>query len=181
MNITARRLLTSMSAIVFIETVGVSSLLAQPARSDLPTAPHPAPNPSGSSSATESVPGPGDIIVTANRRAENLQRVAVAVTAVSELQLRSGNLLDTKDLVRLAPTLGYTEAVGPRSSSFYIRGVGTFSTVEAADNSVVDIGLVMLVVVIFERLARHVGRERIVGIGQVGQCKRHQVILKIHK
>ena len=43
--------------------------------------------------------------------------------------------------------------------------------------AVVDIGLVVLVVVIFERLARHVGRQRVVGIGQVGQLERHQVLL----
>ena len=43
--------------------------------------------------------------------------------------------------------------------------------------AVVDIGLVVLVVVIFERFARHVGRERVMGIGQVGQLERHQILL----
>ena len=43
--------------------------------------------------------------------------------------------------------------------------------------AVVDIGLVMLVVMIFERLARHVGGERVVGIRQVGQFERHYVLL----
>jgi hypothetical protein len=35
--------------------------------------------------------------------------------------------------------------------------------------AVVDIGEMVLVVVVFERLTRHVGRERIVGIGKIGQ------------
>src|SRR5262249_53921878 len=43
--------------------------------------------------------------------------------------------------------------------------------------AVVDIGLVMLVVMIFERLARHVGGEGIVGIGEVGQRKGHGNVL----
>ena len=43
--------------------------------------------------------------------------------------------------------------------------------------AVVDIGLVVLVVVIFERLLRHVRRERVIGIGQVGQFERHRLLL----
>ena len=35
--------------------------------------------------------------------------------------------------------------------------------------AVVDVGKMMLVVVVLERLARHVGRERIIGIGKLGQ------------
>ena len=35
--------------------------------------------------------------------------------------------------------------------------------------AVIDVGEVVLVMVILERLARHVGGERIVGIGQLGQ------------
>ena len=47
--------------------------------------------------------------------------------------------------------------------------------------AVVDIGLVVLVVVIFQRLPRHVGRQRVVGIGQVGQLERHCSSSSIHK
>src|SRR5262245_50591086 len=39
---------------------------------------------------------------------------------------------------------------------------------------VVDIGQVMLVVVVFERLARHVGGERVILVRKVGQRKRHR-------
>ena len=35
--------------------------------------------------------------------------------------------------------------------------------------AVVDVGKMVLVVVVLERLARHVGRERIVGIRKLGQ------------
>ncbi len=41
--------------------------------------------------------------------------------------------------------------------------------------AVVDIGLVVLVVVIFERLARHIGRQCIMGVGQIGQLERHEI------
>jgi len=36
---------------------------------------------------------------------------------------------------------------------------------------------VVLVVVLFERLARHIRRERIMGVWQVGQLERHQILL----
>src|SRR5262249_358306 len=38
-----------------------------------------------------------------------------------------------------------------------------------------DIGQVMLVVVVFERLARHVGGERVILVGKIGQRKRHRL------
>jgi hypothetical protein len=41
--------------------------------------------------------------------------------------------------------------------------------------AVVDVGEVMLVVVIFERLARHVGGERVIRIWKVRQRERHRL------
>src|SRR5262249_46455782 len=40
---------------------------------------------------------------------------------------------------------------------------------------VVDVGQVVLVVVVFERLARHVGGERVILVGKIGQRKRHRL------
>ena len=42
--------------------------------------------------------------------------------------------------------------------------------------AVVDIGQVMLVVVKLQRLSRHVRRQRVVGIGQIGKFEGHGAI-----
>jgi hypothetical protein len=39
--------------------------------------------------------------------------------------------------------------------------------------AIVDVGEVMLVVMILERFARHIGRERVMRIRQIGQRERH--------
>jgi iron complex outermembrane recepter protein len=77
-----------------------------------------------------------EILVTANRRAESLQKVPIAVTAVSEETIRKANITETKELLRLAPTLGYTQGGGDKVSSFYVRGVGTFVNADGFDQSV---------------------------------------------
>lgn len=64
-----------------------------------------------------------EIVVTAQRRSENLQDVPIAVTAVTQQSLIASNVNSTLDLTRVAPGLvGYQ--IG---SSFqpYIRGVGS--------------------------------------------------------
>src|SRR3981189_939158 len=49
--------------------------------------------------------------------------------------------------------------------------LGSFEEVVA----VVDVGEMVLVVMIFERLARHVGGERVVGVGKIRQRERHRI------
>lgn len=77
-----------------------------------------------------------DIIVTANKRAENLQTVPVAVTPVSEQQLKSLNIVSVTDLSQVAPSLNFVGAASPQSSQFVIRGVGTFAFNDALEQSV---------------------------------------------
>jgi hypothetical protein len=55
-----------------------------------------------------------------------------------------------------------------------------FSLQPAADQqlvAVIDIGLVVLVVVIFECFARHMRGQRVIGIRQLGQRERHPILL----
>lgn len=73
----------------------------------------------------------GDIIVTAQRRSESLQRVPVSLTAVSGDTIANRNLNDLTQVARAAPTL----QVGI-DNTFAVRGVGTLSFAGTIDSSV---------------------------------------------
>lgn len=63
-----------------------------------------------------------EIIVTAQKRAENLQQTAVAVTAVSAEMVENVGAYSLQDIARLAPNTQFAGAVG--DSNLYIRGIG---------------------------------------------------------
>ncbi|WCT73507.1 TonB-dependent receptor [Sphingomonas naphthae] len=67
--------------------------------------------------------GLDEIVVTAQRRAENLQKVPIAVTAVTANSLKNSGVNATADLPQLVPSVQVTRS-GP-SGLFFIRGVGT--------------------------------------------------------
>jgi iron complex outermembrane recepter protein len=75
-----------------------------------------------------------EITVTANRRAENLQNVPIAITAVTASQFAQANITSTADIGMLVPGLNFQ--VGELNASPYIRGVGTSAANAGADNSV---------------------------------------------
>lgn len=60
-----------------------------------------------------------EIVVTAQRRSENLQRAAIAVTAVGAESLRSANVTTPSQLTTLAPSLQASSIVGAFNT--YIR------------------------------------------------------------
>ena len=69
-----------------------------------------------------------DIVVTAQRRNESLQRTPVAVTAISAAELRSQNITTVTDLARIAPnvTISTFSYNAPTNTVpiIYIRGIG---------------------------------------------------------
>ena len=69
----------------------------------------------------------GEIIVTANKRAENVQKVALAVQVLSGSQLAAQSVRAFDDLTRVAPSLVIRPAEQPQNSSVSIRGVGTYA------------------------------------------------------
>ena len=83
----------------------------------------------------------GEIIITAQKRAERLQDVPLAVTAVTAETLANRQINDTTALVQAAPTLTFQQGNHPANSSFRIRGVGTAlfgQGVESSVSTVVD-------------------------------------------
>ena len=66
-----------------------------------------------------------EVVVTAERRAQNLQEVPVAVTAFNSDQLIEMQMTETYDLLRRIPNLTGANNVGQSSNvSYFMRGVG---------------------------------------------------------
>jgi iron complex outermembrane receptor protein len=66
-----------------------------------------------------------EVLVTATKREQNLQDVAVAVTALSGELIRELQINASEDLTFLVPALNLQKGNGPGTSSFSIRGIGT--------------------------------------------------------
>jgi iron complex outermembrane receptor protein len=66
-----------------------------------------------------------EIVVTSQKRAERLQDVPLAVTAISGEALSSAGINDTTRLSNLTPSLTFTEGAQPNNKNFRIRGIGT--------------------------------------------------------
>ena len=62
-----------------------------------------------------------EVVVTARRRAENLQETPIAVTALSGDALREQGITNTQDLTKSIPSL---QINSPYSNQIYIRGIG---------------------------------------------------------
>lgn len=79
---------------------------------------------------------PGEIVVTAQRRAERVQDVPIPVTVVAGDQLQAQSVNEISDLGRVASSLKMAENPGGSGGGGYIRGVGTFSRSRGAEPSV---------------------------------------------
>lgn len=75
--------------------------------------------------------GLGDIIVTAQRRSENLQRTAAPVAVVGGRDLRNANLSALAGLQEMVPALTIEPA--PTGNLTFIRGVGNFTLTNNSD------------------------------------------------
>lgn len=103
-----------------------STIIATPALGqDVPTEPaNPGvPGPPAEAERTQPT-GEEVIIVTATKRAENLQDVPIAITAFSTKTLDDLQVDSFDDYAKLVPSLSYKSA-GPGSSNVYFRGVAS--------------------------------------------------------
>lgn len=70
--------------------------------------------------------GIGDIVVTAQRRSENLQNTALPVSAVDGSALQRAGISQAQDLTKLIPALQLS-SIGAGGTQVTIRGVGNFA------------------------------------------------------
>ena len=82
-------------------------------------------------------PSVGEVVVTARRTAESLQKTPVSVTAVSQAQLDAHGARDTTDLQGLVPNMNIVQGRGQAdATNIYIRGVGQPDALQTFDPSV---------------------------------------------
>jgi iron complex outermembrane recepter protein len=87
-------------------------------------------------SAEDSGEGLEEIVVTAQKREQNMQDVPVAVTALSGEALANQRINDFADLSKAAPSLTVTQRASAADNSINIRGIGTFAFTTGVDPSV---------------------------------------------
>jgi len=78
----------------------------------------------------------GDIIVTAQKREQNVQDVPLSVQVLGEAQLQANAVQDFNDLSRVSPSLSIRPAENPASANVAIRGVGTLAFSPGVEPSV---------------------------------------------
>ncbi|MCY4357574.1 MAG: TonB-dependent receptor [Gammaproteobacteria bacterium] len=75
-----------------------------------------------------------EIVVTSERRVDNLQDVPLAVTALPAAEIERRQIVSTRDLVGVVPNLVSHNNTGPGSAVvFYLRGVGNTESIATFD------------------------------------------------
>lgn len=77
-----------------------------------------------------------EIVVTAQKRAERLQDVPVAVSAVTGDALQAANFVNLADIRFLAPAVQFSDSNTTRGQGFQVRGIGTSTFSEGIEQSV---------------------------------------------
>ena len=78
----------------------------------------------------------GEVVVTAQRRSENVQKVPVAVSVVSAVALQNAAIFNAESLQQVVPSLSFKKGTSNVNSTLAIRGIGTQSFASGAEPSV---------------------------------------------
>jgi len=66
-----------------------------------------------------------EVVVTAQKRTQNLQDVPMAITALGREMLQDNEINSVEDLTKLVPSMRFTPGDDPSNNSIRMRGVGT--------------------------------------------------------
>ncbi|WP_419814070.1 TonB-dependent receptor [Glacieibacterium sp.] len=142
-------LLASVCALALPTFAAAQDTANQPAMPNQVTAP-PAQTPAAATAASgatnagaataadtgNSIGEGGEIIITANRRAQALSTVPIAVSAVSQESLQNSGANDIRALNQLAPSLLVSSTGSEANGSARIRGIGTVGDNPGLESSV---------------------------------------------
>ena len=93
--------------------------------------------------AAQAAPGSAaiaDVVVTARRRAENLQAVPAAISVIDAARLESSGTVNLQQIAALVPALYYNSA-NPRNTAYTIRGLGSNTLSISAANDGIEPGV----------------------------------------
>jgi outer membrane receptor protein involved in Fe transport len=121
-------------------------------------------NTSRAADETASVTELPEVVVTAQKREQNLQEVPIAVIALSAQQLQDAGVIDLKNMTALTPGVTVTSTTAENSTTARIRGIGT-----VGDN----VGLESSVGVVIDGVYRP---RNGVGFGSLGEIARIEVL-----
>jgi len=82
--------------------------------------------------------GFGDIVVTAQRRQENLQNVPIQVAAFSEEKIADAGIKSTREFVNLVPNVSFDESFTYLNSFVVVRGVTQINNADSPVAVIVD-------------------------------------------
>ena len=129
-----------MKAIVMLLGSASALVLAGGAQAQTSSTPEPVPPAQAQSQLSDAQAGPaaqnanpiagtlqGDIVVTAQKRTENVQDVPLAVQVIGSEQLQASGATEFTDLTKIAPSLVVRPSDQPVNASISIRGIGTFA------------------------------------------------------
>ena len=116
---------------IAVSMTAVSAALCSPVQAQNAAGPAPA---AATAPAKDQNIGVADIIVTASRREESVQRAPIAVIAVTGDTLRKEGVVQPQDLGKAVTGLGISPVGG--STQIYLRGVGTFAVGPFAESAV---------------------------------------------
>lgn len=125
-----------MKRLLLVATTALPVILATAPAGAQTTAPPVAPSAGANAgdAAASTTAGVQDIVVTAQRRAESMQKVPIAVSAFSAEQLRSQGVSNTLELGHFVPNLVSMNNTGVGSANaFYLRGLGNTETIPTFD------------------------------------------------
>lgn len=126
---TNRYLLSSVALACLLAPAVAGAQVAAPSATD-----QSATGPAGASEPSAQA-GIQDIVVTAQRREESLQRAAVAISAVNGQDLIKASVSDPSSLTRLVPSL-VVQPGGGSAINLYLRGVGTLQSNAFGENPI---------------------------------------------
>jgi iron complex outermembrane receptor protein len=119
-----QKYLVSSVTILMMSSSVIGLMSATGARAaDVAAAPASAAPPAPGSSTSSSSNQLEEIVVTAEKRSENISRVGLAITAFSGFQLQNQQIKDIPDLAQIVPGLSYSQSA-TNTPVYTLRGVG---------------------------------------------------------
>ena len=123
-----------MARSVLLGAGSLLSLIASPSFAQTATTSAATTAPTATAAAPEQQDGVSDIIVTAQRRSENVQNVPISITALGQQQLEERGISNALQIAQFVPNLTAMNNTGLGSANaYYLRGLGSTETIPTFD------------------------------------------------